>query len=195
MLVNKGASHRGRASPASPCSAPPPPARVARLRLRASAQLGPAPALQGPPSPPLPGPEALGPAAGAVAPPPRSRKFLALPERAAQVRSLPPFPPSRTIHPLLSSRRLRAPKAVSRSVFVLPTSPFFQFYSIVYYLLGAGARGRERRLEPGDLRRRRPVSARRGLTRKRRSEWRRGARAPGSRACRDNDIICLYASN
>lgn len=60
----------------------------------------PRPALRAPPSPPLPGPEALAPAAPAGAPPPRSRKFLALPERAAQVRSLPPFPPPRTTHPL-----------------------------------------------------------------------------------------------
>lgn len=88
-------------APSSRTCRPAPPAGFCAARPR------PRPPGPAPPSgprpvrlPPPPRPEALAPAAPAGASPPRSRKFLALPERAAQVRSLPPFPSPRTIHPL-----------------------------------------------------------------------------------------------
>lgn len=160
-----------RRAPSSRTCRQAPPMGFCAARLRPAYQAPPLPT--GSARPVSPGPWSPSARRAGRRASPSFCKFFAPMERAAQVRSLPPSPPPRSVL-LQSSRRLRAEGCLSERL-RSPSSLSFQFYSIVYYLLGAGAKGREGRLELRDSRRRRPVSARRGLTRKPRSEWRRGA--------------------
>lgn len=181
----------------------PPGSAHGLLRHRAPPRPpGPASAHPAPPQPVSPGP--WGPSAGRAGrlAPPGFCKFVAPVERAARPGPLPTFFPSSPRSPPLvlppSARRRLPLGAPSLSLLFPPPPPSLQFYSIVYYLLlggEPGAKGEERGvLEPRDSRWR-PVSARRALDEEAAQRMATRRRAPGSRACGDNDIICLYASN
>lgn len=178
------------APPASFCAARPRPASSGP----APPQTPPLPRPRPPASPCTGGPSAR--RAGRLSSP-RFCKFLALTERAAPVRRGPPLPPPRTIS-LSSSRHRRAEGCLpERLGSPSPPSPLrpSDFTRLFIICWGRG-RGGERGASGGPRRLAAAASqhaawldeeaAQRMATRR---------RAPGSRAWRDDDIICLYASN